>query len=382
MKVLYDFRSYGNYNQRGVGRFMYELFESAVRQSEEELYILLDRRAVAPEFPGAVRKKVGFCYLEDFQRGQYRDGEFDVFINTCAILPYFSMTTAVSEQYPPAVLAACRKWTTIMHDYILVFYREYTPSEDCRMALVLQMEATRHLDQIFTNSQFTTAMATKYTGLQDSYFTCLYAGANEKEFKTANTDLPYGESKRGHHLVYVSGAAPQKNNVGFAKAFCKAYREGRIPEDARLYLLGQADEGHKELVKHEVERLGCKYGKQVLVTGYIPEEKMLELVGTAKSSMFPSFLEGFGLPILESYAAGTPCFASGLTATRELVLRECTFDPFDEGSMADAVALAYQDDELCARSLEFGRELLKKFSWDNAAHVLLDKCRELSEEEG
>lgn len=380
MKILFDFRIYKYFNERGVGRGIYDLIKNAAKCSEEDLYMLLDRDSLEPKFPAGIRKRITSCYLDDFQRGRYQDGEFDVYINTLSFFCSLGAADAVTGQYPPSVLRACRKWTCILHDYIPLFFPEYVSTESSKTGFVLQMEAMRHLDHIFTNSRFTTACGVRYTGLDKSRFTCIYGGADEEKFRTKNTALPYGESERGPHLVYVSGAAPQKNNIGFVKAFCKTYREGRIPENAKLYLLGQADEGYKARIRYEVERLGCKYGKQVFVTGYIPEEEMLELVGTARANMFPSYLEGLGLPILEGYAAGTPCFASGLTATREFVLKECTFDPFDEDSMMDAIALAYRDDELCARSLEFGRKLLKEINWENGARVLLDKCRELSGE--
>lgn len=381
MKILYDLRAYRFYNERGVGRHLYQLLKSVLKQTEQKLYILLDHDSPKLKLSKAERDKIVYCYLEDFQNGRYGKGEFDVYINTNAFLPFMSADSVINWQYPQSVLKASKKWTCMLYDYIPLFFQNaYLPTYDGKLSFAFQMEAVKYLDHIFTNSYFTLVSTVKYIDLDEERITCLYGGVNANDFRTPNTDRPYKESRRGNHVVYVSGAAIQKNNEGFARAFCRAYKEKMIPEKAVLYFLGQADENYIAHIGHEVESAGCKYGKQVIVTGYIPEKKMVELLGTARANMFPSYLEGLGLPILEGYAAGTPCFASGLTATREFVLKECTFDPFDEESMIDAIALAYRDDELCAQSLEFGRELLKEINWDNAARRLLDKCRELSGE--
>ena len=127
----------------------------------------------------------------------------------------------------------------------------------------------------------------------------------------------------------------------------------------------------KDEIKNLVEKFGIKYGKQVIVTGYISDEKMLEIVSSAKASIFPSYLEGLGLPILESYAAGTPCWASGVHSTKEITLPECTFNPFDEISMKNAITEIYHRPDLCEKSLDFGRTLLKEITWENAAKKMI-----------
>lgn len=377
MKVLYDFRAYQTYHQRGIGRYVYQLFESAAEQTRGKLYILVNRNTEVPQFSKDIQNRLVYCYLEDFQNGMYQDNEFDVFINGSHYIPTLSAAQAISGQYPACIMKACRKKACIVYDFIPLFFQQYIPTPDAKLSFALQTEALRYLDHIFSISQFTQESAIRYLDLDKSRFTCLYGGADEEKFKTANSSLPYAGSSRKHHLVYVSGAAPQKNNEGFVRAFCKAYRRKKIPKDARLYIICRANEDFIASIQHETETCGCKYGKHVLATDYISDEKMVELLGTAKSSMFPSFYEGLGLPILESYVAGTPCFASGVSATKEFVLEECSFDPFDEESMVDAIISAYCNDDLCSKSLEFGRKLLKKVGWDIGARRLLEKCEEL-----
>ena len=115
----------------------------------------------------------------------------------------------------------------------------------------------------------------------------------------------------------------------------------------------------------------------MIVTNYISDEEMVSLLSTARASIFASFYEGLGLPILESYAAGTPCWASNVSATREFVPAECSFDPFDSASMVAAIERIYSDDAICARSLEFGRRLIQTVNWNTAAEKMRQKLEEL-----
>ena len=77
--------------------------------------------------------------------------------------------------------------------------------------------------------------------------------------------------------------------------------------------------------------------------------------------------------------AGTPCWASNVSATREFVLAECSFDPFDQDAMVSAIERIYADDAICARSLEFGRKLIQTVNWDAAAEKMLNKLQTLTQ---
>ncbi|MEN6634864.1 MAG: glycosyltransferase, partial [Clostridiaceae bacterium] len=166
---------------------------------------------------------------------------------------------------------------------------------------------------------------------------------------------------------------------GFVRAFCRARSNGTLPEDAALYIVCSASDEMIDSLKQETRASGCHFGKDVIVTNFIPDEEMLTLLSTARASVFPSLYEGLGLPILESYVAGTPCWASGVSATREFVPAECSFDPFDQASMVNAIERIYADDAICARSLAFGRKLIQTVNWDTAAEKMLKKLQELTQ---
>lgn len=380
MRILYDFRAYQVYKQRGIARYIYHMFESAIRQNSGPAYILLYQNDIEPHFSPEVTSKVIFRYQETFERRGYANETYDFFIIGSHFLPSLSAENAITSQYPAAVMAASHKKACILYDFIPLFFHQHIMSRDLEVSFAMQTEALRYLDHIFPISMFTLYSGIRYLNRPATDFTCLYGGADEKKFLTRNSGRPYEKKNRGPHLIYVGGDAPQKNTEGIVRAFCRAYRRDKLPENARLYIVCRASRAFIDTIRWETSHTGCKYGKQVVATNYIPDKKMIELLSTARASIFPSFYEGLGLPILESYAAGTPCWASGVSSTQELVLPECTFDPFDDESMIQAVISIYQSEELCRKSLNFGRELLKWMNWDTGARKLLDACKRLSQE--
>lgn len=377
MKVLYDFRAYQIYKQRGVGRYVYHMFESAIRQNDAPAYILLFKNDVQPQFCSKVSQKISYRYQEAFQLGQYKNETYDVFINGGFFIPSSGARGIIDILYPPEVMCAAHKATSINYDFMPLFFQQCIPTKNWKIAYALIIEVFRYLDHIFTDSMFSLYSGVRYLNRPASDFTCLYGGANEEKFLSTNSSRPYEAAERGNHLVYVGGDAPYKNTEGIVRAFCQAYKRGWIPNDAKLYIVCSASDQFINMVRTETLQSGCEYRQQVQATGYITDTAMIHLISTARSSIFPSFYEGLGLPILESYAAGTPCWASGVSATKELVLPECSFDPFDEESMIQAITSIYQHKELCKNSLEFGRKLLREMNWDTGARKMLDTCKRL-----
>lgn len=370
MKVLYDYRPWQDFYGRGVARYIEDLFGECIKQLNTEAFILLHENGETPNFYSN-SSKVHICYEKEFENKKFEKNEFDIYINGSACRLNASPATVLDEMYPKSVIETCRYKTAILHDFIPLFFQNYIWDDNQKISFALQYDVLRKFDHIFGNSKYSCASAFHYIPIEKEKLTVLYGGVNNKKFSSKNSSKPYSSRERKNHIVYVGGFASQKNYQGVINSFCKAYKEKSIPEDSKFYLICSASQGSKDEIKNLVEKFGIKYGKQVIVTGYISDEKMLEIVSSAKASIFPSYLEGLGLPILESYAAGTPCWASGVHSTKEITLPECTFNPFDEISMKNAITEIYHRPDLCEKSLDFGRTLLKEITWENAAKKMI-----------
>jgi len=377
MKILYDLRAYQKYEKRGIGRYIYEVFSRAMRMQQGDIAALIDEQIALPMLPDDISSRIHLYLTRDFEERLPQETRFDVLLNG-AVFQRAGKSSTLEWLYPPAVLNRCGIVTGILYDFIPLLFPASWHSDEERLMFSLQMEAAKQLEHLFPISLFTLCSGVRYLDLAPDRFTCLYGGADEQLFHSQNSELPYDHHARSNHLIYISGDAMHKNNAGLVRAFCAARTRNLIPTDASLYLVCRASEGMISNTEQLTNALGCKYGRDVFVTNYIPDAEMVHLLSTARASIFPSFYEGLGLPILESYTAGTPCFASAYSATREFILPECGFDPFDVEDMVRAITRIYADPALCADSLAYGRRLIASVNWDTAAEKLLQKLSELT----
>jgi glycosyltransferase involved in cell wall biosynthesis len=118
--------------------------------------------------------------------------------------------------------------------------------------------------------------------------------------------------------------------------------------------------------------------------GFVPDEDVPSLLAGARALVLPSFAEGFGLPVLEAQAAGTPVACSDLPALRETAGDAAVyFDPHDVASIAAALTSLLSDEEKRSLLRKNGRERARQFSWRAAAErtatVYEDLLRKVSD---
>ncbi|TXF10931.1 glycosyltransferase [Pelomicrobium methylotrophicum] len=130
-----------------------------------------------------------------------------------------------------------------------------------------------------------------------------------------------------------------------------------LPERQRLLALArEAGLGEDELV----------------LTGFVPDDDLLALYNACTLFVFPSWHEGFGLPVLEAMRCGRAVLAANRSSLPEVVKREdALFDPFDERAMAALIEKALTDDAFRHKLERHALEHSKRFSWDATASKAL-----------
>lgn len=112
---------------------------------------------------------------------------------------------------------------------------------------------------------------------------------------------------------------------------------------------------------------------ELLLTGYVSDETLVALYQAAALFVFPSLHEGFGMPVLEAMACGTPSIGSNTSSIPEVVgLEEALFDPTQPQSIAEKIAEVLTDRELYERLRRHGTVQAATFSWDKTALRALD----------
>lgn len=174
---------------------------------------------------------------------------------------------------------------------------------------------------------------------------------------------------RSSYLIFLVGAnEPRKNIARTITAFQQA-RE-IIKEDISLLIIG---DGIKERVKG-------KTGPEIIFLGNVPKEELPILLKGAVMSLYPSLYEGFGLPVLESMACGTPVITSNISSMPEVGGDAVSYvNPFKENEITEAIVNLYRNTERRKRLSEMGKERAKKFTWQRTAEKTIEVYKKILE---
>jgi glycosyltransferase involved in cell wall biosynthesis len=185
----------------------------------------------------------------------------------------------------------------------------------------------------------------------------------------------------GDYLLYVGTLQPRKNLVRLIEAWARVIADCRlqIADLGRwtLVLAGKKGWLYEEIFA-TVRRLGLE--GRVLFPGYVPEEDLPALLSGATAFVWPSLYEGFGLPVLEAMACGTPVIAANVSSLPEVVGDAgLLVDPLDSEALAAAMQRLLADADpstplrasLRAELRQRGLARAKLFSWPRCARETL-----------
>lgn len=175
----------------------------------------------------------------------------------------------------------------------------------------------------------------------------------------------------GRYLLFVSTLEPRKNVVGVLRAF-RRLAEGGYP--GSLVLVGRWG-WRTEPIRAELE--SSPVAARVVQLDYVERAELPELYRRADALLFPSWLEGFGLPLLEAMACGAPVVTSDRSSMPEVAGDAALLvNPADPGQIADAVAELLSDPERRGRLVTAGRRRVARFTWDRAAAATAEVLRQ------
>jgi len=180
------------------------------------------------------------------------------------------------------------------------------------------------------------------------------------------------------YILSLSSIQPRKNLVRLIEAYSSlrnARAQSKLPT---LVIAGKRGWLDADVFR-AAEQSGL--GTDVLFIGYVAEPDLPALFSAAASFVYPSYFEGFGLPVLEAMQCGTPVIAGNRTSIPEIAGDAALlFDPFDSQALAAALAQVMDDGELRASLRKRGLARAAQFSWQDTARRTLKVYESLAEE--
>jgi glycosyltransferase involved in cell wall biosynthesis len=176
------------------------------------------------------------------------------------------------------------------------------------------------------------------------------------------------------YVLAIGTIHPRKNYALLMEAFAKLIS---LPRYRKMHLVIVGGKGWLyEKILAKARSLGL--ARSVRFLDYVPARDMPVLVSGARLLAFPSLHEGFGIPILEAQACGTPVVCSMTSSLPEAAGDGAVFvDPLDSDALCAAMERVMEDQALRGKLVRNGFENIKRFSWETSARQVLQIVREL-----
>ncbi len=168
------------------------------------------------------------------------------------------------------------------------------------------------------------------------------------------------------YLFYVGALKPRKNIMRIIEAFAKAAE--RHPE-THLLISGKTEGRYARELAARATTLGV--ASRVRFLGFLPDDELAYLYRNARAFVFPSLVEGFGVPILEAMSLECPVITSSTGACAE-VAGDAAFlvDPYDTDAIARGMDTLLSDEGLRSELRTLGSARAREFSWERAARAV------------
>ena len=225
-------------------------------------------------------------------------------------------------------------------------------------------------DFIITDSESTSKdLISKYKIPLDKLKT-VYLGIDHSIFKQCchfeDVYYKYNLCESDRYIFHISSEQPRKNIDIIIKAFYKIKKMKGF-NNLKLLKAGNAQyKTDRKRIVTLVNDLGLQ--NDVIFLNYVPIEDLPKLYSLSELFVFPSFYEGFGFPILESMACGTPVITSNVSSLPELAGEAgITINPNDEESLKNSIIDILSNNELKNKLIKCGLQQSLKFTWENCA---------------
>lgn len=356
-------------NESGVGRYIRNLLKNiSSLDKENEYFILLKKRDMN-----------NFKYGENFTNieADFNWYSLNEQIKLPKILTDLNLDLAHFPHFNVPVFYK-GKFVVTIHDLIHQHFKmKRATSLDPLTYKIKQFGykkvfnfAVKKSQKILVPSEFVKKQLAEEWKVESSKVVVTHEGVDEKILKIKNKQKSSLQLKfleklgiKKPYIFYVGNAHPHKNIEGLIKAFKKIKEKNK---NLNLVLAG-GDHYFWKRIKEEYKDQGIIY------PGYVTDDSLVALFSNAEMYVMPSFEEGFGIPVLESFACKCPVVCSNIGALKEVGKEGCVyFDPKNVDDIAEKITQVLGNENLKKKLILNGEKRLNDFSWKKLAEETLN----------
>lgn len=371
MRAVIDARPALDPGRTGVGHYTQQLIRHLPRVDPDDRYVAWYLHARGLFRPRRFFEDVGAPNLEEaasrfparvFQpvswrlrapRVEWLAGRFDAFLAT---------------NFLPPPTGHMERTVLVVHDLAWAVYPETAPQIDDRWRRRLR-KAVRACGAVIVPSVSAKGDLVARYGVPEERVHAVAHGVDASAFasvteaRVTEARTRFGIPER--YVLFVGGIEPRKNLIGLVRAFAAS------GVDATLVIAGGRVRwfpSEEARVWAEVRSLPEPARSRVVMTGYVSDEDKHTLISGARALAYPSLYEGFGFPVVEAMAAGTPVLTSNVSSLPEVAGEDAVLvDPKDVHAIAEGLRRVLTDDALRERLIGPGRARAAGYTWEVTA---------------
>ena len=349
----------------GIGWFTHEIMKRVVSaHPEHEFHFIFDRpfskefifgpnvfpHVLPPQARHPMLYKIWYDYSIPILLKRIKA---DIFISPDAML---SLRTSIPQ-------------LVVIHDLNFEHYPEDVPAVYTRFLKKRSPLFAAKAKRIVTVSEFSKRDIASLYGTSTDKIDVVSNGVHaayhpisETEKIQTRSEITDGTS----YFVFVSSIHPRKNLQRLLPAF-DIFKD-KTNSDCKLVVVGQKFWFNEEL-QSAFDQM--KHKSDVVFKGRMQVDQLNNVVASSIALVYPSYFEGFGIPVIEAFKCETPVITSTATSLPEVAGDAALLiDPFSTQAIADALILLYEKPELREELIVKGRERVKHFDWDFSAEKM------------
>jgi glycosyltransferase involved in cell wall biosynthesis len=355
----------------GIGWFTFETLKRIVQKHpEHDFYFIFDRKH-DPEFifsknvtpieigPPSRHPVLWYLWFEFSVTKVLKKINADVFFSPDG---YLSLRTKV-------------KSIPVIHDINFVHYPKDLPYLYQKYYNTFFPKYAQKAQKVITVSNYSKQDMIKEFLLEKDKVEVVFNGVNER-FTTLEelekTEIRKKYTNGSKYFIFLGSLHPRKNVVRLFNAFNSFCLKN---PNYKLLIVGEKM-FWTENIKKAYESIKNK--NAIIFTGHLSQEELFKVVPAASCLLYISYFEGFGIPLLEAMASGTPIITSNITAMPEIADNAAIkVDPFSVEEITNAMHKICSDQQYSNQLVNHGFERVKFFSWDKTAAKTWDVITEV-----
>ena len=286
----------------------------------------------------------------------------DVIFCADFFVPYFKMGT---------------KTVPVLHDAFFFEYPEHYNKLWLFLFHKLGVNAAKKADAIITPTQYAKLRITEFSNLPAEKIQVIHEGPKSLDASMADDAKLTETLTEQKYILHVGVMEKRKNIINLLKAFLLLID---VHPEVKLVLVGQfspkKDMNDQTAILDFINQ--NMLNENVILPGYVPDNKLVHYYKNASMYVFPSINEGFGIPVLEAFEQGLPVAIANNSCLPEIAGNAAlSFDPFNPEDIYQKMRLIIEDADLKNSLIAKGKERIKQFSWEITAKQTINLFKRL-----